>query len=177
LGNVTVCGAWRTCHSTRHTSITTLQSPLGFYHGVEAILVHFVEVFTLSESAAVDPTAIVLGRLHREQRGLERCQLQRLVTLRAHWRRQRVRLEHGSGHHAVSRDAWDRTSITDMNFQLCHACRFASNQASNKITCHCRSVWCSRCFSCRTYSTVLVTAASCCGNFTSKCKMCSGTRR
>jgi hypothetical protein len=96
-------------------------------------LVHFVEVFTLSESAAVDPTATVLGRLHREQRGLERCQLQLLVTLRARWRHQRVRLEHGSGHHAVSRDAWDRTSITDMNFQLCHACKFASNQASNKV--------------------------------------------
>jgi hypothetical protein len=127
-----VCGAWRTCHSTRHTSITTPQSPVGFYHGVEAILVHFVEVFTLSESAAVDPTATVLGRLQREPRGLERCQLQRIVTLRARWRRQRVRLEHGSGHHAVSRDAWDRTSIADMDFQLCHACRFAS-KASNKL--------------------------------------------
>jgi hypothetical protein len=132
--------------------------------------VHFVEVFTLSESAAVDPTATVFGRLHREQRGLERCQLQRLATLRARWRLQRVRLEHGSGHHAVSRDAWDRTSITDMSCAM----RVDLPEIRHQInylygTCHCRSMWCSRCFSCRTYSTVLVTAAPCCDNFTTKC--------
>jgi hypothetical protein len=52
----------------------------GFEHGPEAILVHFFDVFTLSASAAVDPTATVFGRLHREQRGLKVCQLQRLVA-------------------------------------------------------------------------------------------------